>query len=161
MNKYSENAAGTKGFAEQGEADCTLRLIARLPVPQGLEDRVKTALHEMPAGRTAKLLEWQVGNWTGSAWTRGAAAAAIVIVVAGGSWGVYSRVQRHEAPIAIPRVGEAGGFSSANAVRTPKTLDMPTVRPRASEQSAPVKKPAGGKKKARPRERSGAVQLER
>jgi hypothetical protein len=60
-----------------------------------------------------------------STWARTAAAAAIVFVVAGGGWAVYSRVQPAEPSraIALPPVAAHGGFSSANAIRTPRTLN--------------------------------------
>ncbi|MGB7546973.1 MAG: hypothetical protein WBM14_04420, partial [Terracidiphilus sp.] len=60
---------------------------------------------------------------------RGAAAAAIVFVVAGGGWGVYSRVQPAQATkvIAMPRVAAPSGFSSAGAMRTPQTLNGPVL----------------------------------
>jgi len=150
MKMQPERAASH--FTE-GEADATLRTIAGLPAPAGLEDRVKAALRREPAGRQARMLEWPRGSWAQSAWARGAAAAAIVAVVAGGSWSVYSRVQPRQAPIVLPHVGGAGGFSSANAVRTPKTLDVPTVH----AESVPVKKEADRKKKA-PQRGSARVQ---
>lgn len=128
-------------------ADATLRLIAGLPAPEGLEDRVKARLQNAPGN----VLHWPLsGSWIQKTWARGAAAAAIVVVVAGGSWQVYSRVQPKQAQIAIPRVVGSGGFSSANAVRTPKTLDVPMVT-----QQAP--KP-GHAKKVVPGARSAAVQ---
>jgi len=60
-----------------------------------------------------------------STWVRTAAAAAIVFVVAGGGWEVYSRVQPAERPnaIVLPPVAAHGGFSSADAIRTPRTLN--------------------------------------
>lgn len=156
MNMQSEKEA--RSLAEAGGVDATLRLIAGLPAPAGLEDRVKTALQREPAGRSAKLLDWPAGSWVHSAWVRGAAAAAIVVVVAGGSWGVYTRVQPKQAPIAIPHVVGAGGFSSANAMRTPKTLDAPTVTLRANPESATVKKQTSAKKKASQNAKSGTAQ---
>lgn len=146
MNRHSEKTA--RGFAEAGEAEATLRVIAGLPAPPGLEDRVKARLERQPAGSSANLLEWPARSWVQSAWARGVAAAAIVIVVAGGSWGVYSRVQPKQMLIALPHVGGTGGFSSASAVRIPKTLDVPTATPQANPKSAGVEKQAGGRKKA-------------
>lgn len=150
-------SVGTKAL---GEADATLRRIASLTAPVGLEDRVKTALREPLSGHAPKLLPWPARNWAQSGWVRGAAAAAIVLVVAGGSWGVYSHVQPQRVPLAMPHLGGAGGFSSANAVRTPKTLDVPTVKqpmrredPLAKERVAGNKKTLHGEKHgvARPR----------
>jgi hypothetical protein len=82
------------------------------------------------AGRGARVLEFPAALRPGSNWMRGAAAAAIVFVVAGGGWGVYSRVQKPQAAkvITMPVRGSApGGFSNAGAMRTPNTLNGPVV----------------------------------
>jgi hypothetical protein len=130
------------------EPDHTLRLIATLPAPDGLELRVKTALRNAPVRSAASLFEWPVGprqGWVESAWMKGAAAAAIVFVVAGGGWGVYARVQS-KAAIVVPHVGS--GFSSAGAVRTPRTLDGPVLaHPQTNSSSLSRKKAAEAKKK--------------
>ena len=121
--------------------DATLRLIASLPVPDGLEDRIHTALRSAP--RTGSLLAWPTLIDTG--WMRTAVAAAIVMIVAGGGWSVYSRVD-HPQPakvLSLPAPGPAsGGFSSAGAMRTPTTLNVPVLK-------HPVKKPASKGKKAK------------
>ena len=83
----------------QGEAEETLRLIAHLPVPQGLEDRVRAALHSRP--RQGRILSWPSVPRLESNWMRSAAAAAIVFVVAGGGWGIYSRVQPPQAKVIV------------------------------------------------------------
>ncbi len=120
----------------EGAAETSLRLIASLPAPAGLEDRVKAGLRVAP--RTGQVLRWPSRAGMGGGWMQGkamraAAAAAIVFVVAGGGWGVYSRVQPAQSPkvIAMPqRMGVgigSGGFSSAGAMRTPQTLDGPVL----------------------------------
>ncbi len=113
-------------------AEITLRLVANLPAPEGLEQRVKTGLRV--AQQSGRVLHWpsagEGGGWMHGKAVRAAAAAAIVFVVAGGGWGVYSRVKPAEQPkvIAMPqRVVGAGGFSSANAIRTPQTLNGPVL----------------------------------
>jgi len=124
-----------------GEAEVTLRLIASLPAPEGLADRVQAALHAAP--RRTRVLAWPVPP--AGEWLRTAAAAAIVFVVAGGGWGIYAHVQPGQAVPAIagPRVGAPGGFSEGGAVRRPKTLVGPTVTtpPATATQKskAPVK----------------------
>ncbi|MDE3187583.1 MAG: hypothetical protein KGM96_08695 [Acidobacteriota bacterium] len=128
------------------EAERTLRLIAGLPAPDGLEDRVKAALRSAP--RTGRLLQWPAApahrrGWLDSALARGAAAAAIVFVVAGGGWSVYSHVQPAQTPqaVAVPHVAAPGGFSSADAIRTPQTLNGPVLKhpaPRHSPAAAPA-----------------------
>lgn len=146
MNRQTDN---NPGRVVKGEPDSTLRLIARLPAPDGLEERVKTGLRTVPVRRAVNMLDWPHTvrvSWIESNWIRGAAAAAIVALVAGGSWGVYSRVQPKQAQVAIPRVGVSAGFSSANAMRTPKTLDVPVIKPRADAEGPAVKKRVDGKK---------------
>ncbi len=119
----------------------TLRVIANLPVPEGLEDRVRRALRTAP--RENHLLAWPSGlkspavrlnsawatpGWI-AAWSRAAAAVAIGLVVVGGGWGVYSRVERGQTQkvIAFPHSAVSGGFSSAGAMRTPQTLNGPVL----------------------------------
>jgi hypothetical protein len=122
-------------------AEKTLRLIARLSAPEGLEERVQAGLHAAPRTASgtvlgkARILAWPVALCLDNAWmrsslARSAAAAAIVAVVVGGGWGVYSRVQQPQPARAVtipPRVSAQGGFSSAGAMRTPQTLNGPIV----------------------------------
>ena len=108
------------------EVEASLRLIATLPPPEGLADRVQAALGAAP--RRARVFAWPVAP--AAEWLRAAAAAAIVFVVAGGGWGIYAHVQPGQAipAIAGPRVGAPGGFSEGGAVRRPQTLVGPAVR---------------------------------
>jgi len=117
---------------DAGSAEATLQLIARLPVPEGLEDRVKAGLKTVP--RTGRILQWPASLRPTASWMRGAAAAAVVFVVAGGGWGIYVRVQPSQPArvIVMPHVG--GGFSSAGAMRTPQTLNGPIVTETVTEQ---------------------------
>jgi len=110
----------------------TLRLIATLPAPEGLEDRIKSRLKSAP--RRGGVLLWPSSLAGGASSTvRAAAAAAIVFVVVGGGWGVYSRVKpsTESRVIVMPRQGDgsrdAGSFSSAGAMRTPQTLNGPVL----------------------------------
>jgi hypothetical protein len=120
-------------------AEVTLRMIARLPAPQGLEDRVQAGL--LTAPRQGRLLAWPRALPMAGGWMRGAAAAAIVCVVAGGGWGIYSRVQPRPAGLTTG----SGGFSTSEAVRRPKTLEGPAVVthavgvPATAAPKAPVK----------------------
>jgi hypothetical protein len=131
MNLPTQNTLPSNTPSGSAAADETLRIIASLPVPEGLEDRVIDAMSKAP--RTASVLPWPSESrrgWVHSAVARGAAAAAIVFVVGGGGWGVYSRVRPVQTPpkvIAMPRVVTPGGFSSAGAMRTPQTLNGPTL----------------------------------
>jgi hypothetical protein len=112
--------------------DETLRLIARLSPPEGLAERVQDGLRTATAPNKARILAWPTALRLDSAWMRSAAAAAIVAVVIGGSWRVYSRVQSIEPTRAITvplHLSTQGGFSSAGAMRTPQTLNGPIVAP--------------------------------
>jgi hypothetical protein len=133
MNLSAHNSISTVGRDNtSGSAEATLGLIANLPAPKGLEDRVMTALKAAP--RTARVLHWpSVLHPTGN-WMRGAVAAAIVFVVTGGGWEIYTRVQPSQTTkvIVMPRAGAGGGFSNAGAMRTPQTVNGPVV-------AAPVK----------------------
>lgn len=107
-------------------AEDTLRLIASLPAPAGLEERVQSALDAAP--RRGRVLAWPRTLRPESGWMRSAAAAAIVFVVAGGGWGVYTRVEQNQPAkvIVMPaRMPESGGFGGAGAIRTPQTLPGP------------------------------------
>jgi hypothetical protein len=106
----------------------TLRLLATIPVPQGLADRVQAGLRS--ALRQSRVLAWPAALKPDSNWMRAAAAAAIVAVVGGGGWGVYSRVQPASPSRAIvmpSHLAAPGGFSNAGAMRTPQTLNGPQV----------------------------------
>jgi hypothetical protein len=145
-----------------GSAEETLRLIARLPAPEGLEDRVQAGLRlsRLSAPRSARILAWPTVLRPGSEWMRGAAAAAIVLAVVGGGWGVYSRVQQsHPAKVIAmpPRVAAPGGFSGAGAMRTPNTLNGPVVTNPATAKPAQAKAPARTAQKPIRRGQAGAA----
>lgn len=125
MSFSTQNGCSNESGAS--EAEQTLRLIASLPAPEGLADRVQASLHAAP--RSARILRWPAASTPSAGWLRGAAAAAIVMVVAGSSWGVYS----HVAPpprvkgVSGPRIAGPGEFSQGGAVRRPQTLQGPVV----------------------------------
>jgi len=117
----------------------TLRLIASLPAPQGLEERVHKALGAAP--QKGRVLAWPAGIGSrlsaDNNWMRATAAAAIVFVVVGGGWGVYSRVEQVQSGkvVVMPvRVPASGGFAGAGAIRTPETLPGPKI----GEQATPA-----------------------
>ncbi|MGA3009500.1 MAG: hypothetical protein ABSD72_04500 [Terracidiphilus sp.] len=125
------------GKSESGEFESTLRLIASLPAPEGLTERVQAGLSAAngASGSRTRVLAWPAAlrsqnGWLQSSLARSAAAVAIAAVVVGGGWGVYSRVQPKQLNRAItvsPRIASQGGFSSAGAMRTPQTLNGPEV----------------------------------
>ncbi len=137
-------------------AEETLRLIASLPAPAGLEERVDKALRAAP--RSGRVLAWPAGFRARAVmenhWMRAAAAAAIVFVVVGGGWGVYSRVQPGPAGkvIVMPlRAPSSGGFGGAGAIRTPETLPGPKIGDHGTngtreQETPPAKKLATPKK---------------
>jgi hypothetical protein len=125
MNPSNRFTSSSDSGLKPSDVEATLRLIANLPAPEGLEDRVRAALRTAP--RTARVLAWPTALGRGSAWMRTAAAAAIAVVVAGGGWGIYVRVLPSQV-IAMPQhAGASGGFSSAGAMRTPQTLNGPAA----------------------------------
>lgn len=111
----------------------TLRAIATLPAPEGLEDRVKAGLRG--ASREGKVVSWPFSSggarrWMQSAGMRAAAAAAIVVVIAGGGWEVYSHIQLAPLPAAVAEpqpLNQGGAFHAAGAIRVPQTLEGPVV----------------------------------
>jgi len=142
MNSNPHKPMSSAPNSDFGEE--TLRLIASLPAPQGLEDRVHKALGAAP--RMGKVVAWPTGIRSRfsleSNWMRTAAAAAIVFVVVGGGWGVLNRVEQGQngKVIVMPaRIPASGGFSGAGAIRTPETIPGPTVKQPAKKAAAPKK----------------------
>ena len=113
MNTTNQNA-----FANDS-VEATLRLIANLPAPKGLEDRINASLRtaQQSVPRKGRLLSWPGTKFRpGSDWMRSAAAAAIVLVVAGGGWGIYSHVQERccaAARCRVSRILERRGHAYA------------------------------------------------
>jgi len=144
-NLVSDSTSGAikNSQATPFSVDATLRLIATLPPPAGLEDRIHAGLlaqldaDHRREGSGSRVLAWPSSRAGDSRWVqndllRGAAAAAIVAVVLGGSWGISARFRPANSAkgIALPnRVAGPGGFSSAGAMRTPQTLHGPVVLP--------------------------------
>jgi hypothetical protein len=141
----SETTSDSASASVFSAAEETLRLIASLPAPDGLEDRVHAALNAIP--RRSRVLAWPRALRAESGWMRGAAAAAIVFVVAGGGWGVYTRVesvqieQNQPAKVIVmpPRTPSTGGLSGAGAMRTPLTLPGPAAPQPVKTSTAKVK----------------------
>src|SRR5579863_176442 len=138
MNFSNEDPSRGRAASEAGSGaapasvEKTLRLIAQLPAPEGLAERVQAGLRTsaLAGAQGSRVLAWPNGLRAGSEWMRSAAAAAIAIVVVGGGWGVYARVQQQQPSRVItmpPRVVAPGGFSGANAMRTPNTLHGPVL----------------------------------
>ncbi|MGH9604596.1 MAG: hypothetical protein ACRD3N_02735, partial [Terracidiphilus sp.] len=119
------------------EFEETLRLMAKIPSPAGLEDRVLAGVAAAPRG--GRVLAWRGALRGQRSWRRSAAAAAIVLVVGGGGWGVYSHVEQEQAArvVSMPaRVAQPAGFSSAGVVRAPRTIPGPAIKSPAVRQKA-------------------------
>ncbi|MGA7242340.1 MAG: hypothetical protein WBX19_04115 [Terracidiphilus sp.] len=133
QNEFDRNAGVIK-------AEETLRLIASLPAPADIEERVKSGLRAAP--RQTSVISWPLSSADGARSSRvsamrAAAAAAIVFVVAGGGWEVYSHIRPAIAPTAVAtpqRIDGGGGLSAAGAKRTPRTLEGPVVVTPANDE---------------------------
>jgi hypothetical protein len=123
MNAFGSDSNSISQAAR--DADATLRLVAALPAPEGLEKRVIAGVRSAP--RSGRIISWPRLLNPMENWLRSAAAAAIVFVVIGGGWGVYSHVQTMNATAAPLSTGAAGAFSNAGAVRVPQTVPAPVV----------------------------------
>jgi hypothetical protein len=163
MNSHNSFAPDSVSDAQLGIApgsfEDSLRLIASLPAPVGLEDRIHAGLRasQLSQPHKARILAWPAAlrpgpNWMHSTVVRSAAAAAIVMVIAGGGWGIYSRVQPRPAARAtvLPsRPAVHGGFASGGAVRTPQTLAGPVLTHTATAVHTPAKAAVRPAKKLR------------
>lgn len=129
MIPFTEDRFGPSAGALAAED--TLRKIASLPAPAGLEDRVKAGLQSAP--RRSAVIAWPLPTaegWMRGVWMRAAAAAVIVLTVAGGGWGVYSSIQIAPIPSAFvePQLPSGvGRFSTAGAMHVPQTVEGPVV----------------------------------
>lgn len=141
MRPHEERSAAVNGRT----AEETLRLIATAPAPDGLVSRIQSELRSAPAKPRGAM--WRPGalpaGWWHSDGLRGLAAAVIVCMVAGGGWGIYSRVLPEPAAdvsIVPPRT-TGNGFSTAGGRIRPDTLNGPVLThevPAVSTDAAPT-----------------------
>lgn len=128
-NNPNSSGFGSSTSAEAAlkDLDATLRLLAKLPAPTGLEDRLFAGALETP--RKGRILKWPQPLYARD-WVRSIAAAAIVLAVGGGGLGIYAHVQNQPARVLVaPRtIFQPGGFSSAEMIRRPQTLNGPVVK---------------------------------
>jgi hypothetical protein len=122
------------GRDSHGRGEDTLRLVAVLPAPDGLAERVKEGLRSAP--ETGRILMWRsplrpAAGWMYGSVARGAAAAAIVCLVAGGGWRIYSHVQPASGARVVvmpsPAAPIGSAFSNAGATRRPDTVVGPVL----------------------------------
>lgn len=133
MNFSTHNENDLERNAGVIDAERSLRLIASLPAPVGIEDRLKSGLRGTP--NQTGVIAWPLSSpnrvgWAQVSYLRAAAAAAIVFVVAGVGWEVHARFGPAPAPAAeaVPqRIDGGSGLSPAGAKRTPKTVEGPRI----------------------------------
>lgn len=119
----------------------TLKLVAELPAPEGLAERVKARLAAVEADpQRGRLLDWPAPSRTRTRWLPGAMAAGLLAAVAiGGTlayrWVVPAPVARTAPAAARPAVPQQS-FSSAGAMRTPVTLNGPAALPDPAQPHA-------------------------
>lgn len=135
------NESGSQASTEAAlkSLDATLHLLTTLPAPAGIEDRVFAGM--LGASRKARILEWPQPLHTRD-WIRGIAAAAIVLAVGGGGWGLYSHVKPNVPThaVAAPHTTfQPRGFSSAEMIRRPQTLNGPAVKQTEPADTAKAK----------------------
>lgn len=152
MNPRSEMGAGAPQGIQDGstEAEETLRLVAKLPAPDGLHDRVQRRLDTG---------QWQRAEARRTVWslwmpTRKLQYAGMGVLAAALAVSVWSVHRTHELSVrpantpgatvgggqpaqAKPGAASAGGFSTAGKIAVPHTLTPIKVPP------APKKNPAG------------------
>lgn len=119
------------------EPEETLRLVAQLPSPDGLEDRVHQRLHVSQRHLPARGF-WSL--WKPAQRLQYAAAAALVLALAGSVWKVYHPAHGAIVIQPAPQSGSpstpGSGFGTAGAERHPGTLAPIKVPP------PPTKKPS-------------------
>jgi hypothetical protein len=137
------------------EAEQTLRLLAQLPPPAELTDRVHRrldlALREEAKGTGARFWTlWMPEGWMPARRFQFAAAAVLAVAVAGSTWSVYHLHPRggtSTTPAVLP-AAQGGGFGSDNAERHPTTLTPIKVPPAPKKKAGPSH--ASSKKVAKP-----------
>lgn len=121
----SPHASGSDPIAEAvRDAESTLRVIATLPAPRGLEERVIAELRSAPS--RGRVLSFPRLLSPAENLVRAVAAAAIAFTVIGGGWSIYLRVQPARVDGIVPAI-HSTGFSNAGAVRVPQTLQAPVL----------------------------------
>ena len=137
------------------DAEETLRLVAQLPPPPDLPDRVHSRVHARIQQGLAELPErgsfWSL--WMPARRLQFAGAAALALAVGVSVWTVSHAHRGNQ--VAVPVVNGAGNgtgtgtFGSADAKRVPPTLRPILVPNRAS--ASPKKKPAPSHMKPMPK----------
>ncbi len=114
-------------------AEQTLRLVARLAEPEGLNERV---LHKLAVARAEAPGRSFWSLWLPMQRVQYAAAALLVIAVAGSTWGVYRTAPASNLPVEnkpATQSAPSAGFGSAGAERRPATIAPIKVPPRGQK----------------------------
>jgi hypothetical protein len=120
----------------------TLRLLAEMAPPADLTNRVHHHLARERA-KPARRSVWSL--WLPAQRLQFAAAAVLVVAVAGSTWSVYHAHPRaraganSQAPPAVQRDAASGGFGTAGAERVPPTLNPIKVPPAAKKKPSASK----------------------
>jgi hypothetical protein len=145
QNPNSANPLNEAAERTSSEADHTLRLVAALPPPIELTDRVHRRLSDARASLPRRGF-WAL--WMPAQRLQFAGAAVLAVVFAGSAWSVFHAkgdapgqvpaAQNTASPVspASPISPTAGGFGTAGTERRPSTLTPIKAPP------APKKKPS-------------------
>lgn len=133
MKPFDDRNSAYNSPADGGELDETLRLLTRMAIPDGLEERVHARLRSV--GRQSvfgQLLDHVRGIVSAPAagWMRAVAAASLAAVVGGGGWMVYGNA--HVGGMGAESgtgLSTGGAFGSAGAMRRPQPLQPPVIAP--------------------------------
>jgi len=140
-NSLPQNAQ----YESDHEADETLRRVATLPPPAGLEDRVHRRLRSQQSTLPARSI-WAL--WMPVRRLQYACAALLVLALAGSTWRLYHTKNDAVVIQPAPQTGSpatpGNSFGSAGAERHPSTLTPIKVPP------APKKKPTASHPGAKP-----------
>jgi hypothetical protein len=139
------------------EAEETLRQLAALPAPEDLTDRVHARLHAAQAAPSRRGF-W--AYWLPAQRFQFAAAATLMLAVAGSTWAVYHRHPQASTatqtvqPAAAPAPA-GGGFGTAGRETVPPTLKPILVPPKPT--AAPHRKPGAGHAAVKPAPKPAAA----
>lgn len=137
---------------ESRDAEETLRMVAKLPAPTGLEDRVQRRLNaEMLYSEERRYSIWSL--WMPGRKLQFAAAGVLAAAVAISSWSVYhgqrmaanANAAAKQAAPAPAKSAAGNGFTPAGAVGVPHTIAPIHVAP------APKRKPGAASTKPSPK----------
>ena len=153
MNQNSENLRKPEGQAGDPliVASETLRLLANVPPPEGLTDRIHARVHRRLLAQQSALPARSFWfGWQPAMRAQFAAAVVVLVATAAGSWNLYRIHSANSAtpasqanhapsvpvaPAPVPMAASGGGFSTAGAVRMPPTLTPLHVPPAPRKKS--------------------------